>query len=117
MVTKRIIKKKLDDYISRLQKDVAVDQVYLVGSWAKGKAAKDSDIDVLVVAKAFESMNMDKILTILYKNSGGMGLELDLLPATNNELKNASKLTTLGAIREDKKILLFDRKEAKFDIL
>lgn len=106
MDTKHTITGKLKEYISRLKKDIPIEKAYLVGSWARGKAKRDSDVDIVLLSKAFEKMDFDDRLTFVYKNTIGMDLDMHIHPVTEEEYKSASILTSLGMMRKDKKISL-----------
>lgn len=47
------VNKAIRDYISLLKKDIPVEGVFIFGSYAKGKAKKDSDIDIAVISNKF----------------------------------------------------------------
>lgn len=87
-------------------REIPVDKAYLIGSWANGKAKKNSDVDLLVMSSAFEKMDFDERLKILYRNSAGIDFDMHIHPTTWEEYANASVLTSLGRMRIDKKISL-----------
>ena len=45
-----ITPEKIDEIVERIVEAVHPHRIYLFGSWAKGTAKKDSDIDLLIVA-------------------------------------------------------------------
>ncbi len=51
---KRELDKRLQTIGSRIKKEYSAERVILFGSYAKGKATKDSDVDLLVVAPTKE---------------------------------------------------------------
>lgn len=106
MDTKRIITQELKKYISRIRKEIPIEKAYLVGSWARGKAKNDSDVDLLVLSKAFDAMDFDKRLSVVYRNTDGIDFDLHIHPVTRAELEKASTLTSLGMMRVGKKIAL-----------
>lgn len=106
MVTQKNITIKLKRYLKKVRDEVEIDKAFLVGSWAKGKASEESDVDLLVLSDTFKDMDMDQRLSLLYRKTVGMGLELHIHPVTRKELESASRLTSLGMIRMDKKISL-----------
>ncbi len=58
----RIIK----EYIKKLEEmNIIPLKVILFGSYAKGEAREDSDIDLIIVSKDFEKMNIRERLEIL----------------------------------------------------
>ena len=106
MVNQRTVKVIVSKYLRGIRGQVPIDQAFLVGSWADGKASKDSDVDVLLVSKRFAKMDPDERLRILYKNTVGFDLDLHLHAVTEKELKSASELTSLGAMKRGIKISL-----------
>jgi len=54
----KIIQKKISAYLDLLHQDkMPIQKVVLFGSWAKGTARKDSDIDLCIVSKNFEKLD------------------------------------------------------------
>lgn len=50
----RIVKRKIKQYLNTLKlKHIEVISTYLFGSYAKGNATEDSDIDIAVITKKF----------------------------------------------------------------
>ncbi len=48
------IKKKVEKYLEEIKKhQISIFKAYLYGSYAKGKARKDSDIDVAIISPDF----------------------------------------------------------------
>ncbi|MBI3385263.1 nucleotidyltransferase domain-containing protein [Candidatus Gottesmanbacteria bacterium] len=106
MVSQRIVKKNLIAYLKKLKAKIVVDRAYLIGSWAKNQAKKDSDVDLLILSHAFSNLDQDERLRILYRQTAGIDFDLHIHAVTPEELKNASRLTSLGAMEKDKKVAL-----------
>lgn len=106
MVSQRTVKKNLIIYLGKLKTKIAVDKAYLVGSWAKNQAKKDSDVDLLILSAAFSNLDQDERLRILYHYTTGIDFDLHIHAVTPEEFKNASKLTSLGVMEREKKISL-----------
>lgn len=47
------INKSIKDYVEVLKKDIPIQRVVIYGSYAKGKAKKDSDIDLAIISPKF----------------------------------------------------------------
>jgi hypothetical protein len=59
VATRRQIETIADDYVRNLQKrGIRVQQVILFGSYARGEAADDSDIDMAFISDDFEKYNI-----------------------------------------------------------
>jgi hypothetical protein len=87
-------------YIAKVKKEVPVKQVILFGSFATGKAKKDSDVDLVILSERFAKMDEDQRLRILYRNSVGFPYNLHAYGFTTKEFNSASPLTTLSEIKE-----------------
>lgn len=60
-------------------------KIILFGSAARGDAAADSDVDLLIVMP--EGIHRRKTARSLYKHLGETGIPVDILVATPNDLK------------------------------
>lgn len=47
------INKAITEYINALKKEIPVERAVLYGSYAKGNAKKDSDIDLAIISSTF----------------------------------------------------------------
>jgi predicted nucleotidyltransferase len=88
--------KSLDQFLHNLPKSIRVEEVIIFGSYLEGNATEDSDIDVYVVSEDFENQDEDQRLRTLYKAARFIEPEVHPWGVTNEELKKASRLTTLG---------------------
>lgn len=99
------IKPAVNKYLKKLKEDLRIEKVILYGSFAEGKASKDSDVDLIVISPSFARMDDDERLKLLYRKSVGFPYDLHVYGLTAKEFDSASPLTTLGEIK--KKGLLF----------
>ncbi|MBI2129279.1 nucleotidyltransferase domain-containing protein [Candidatus Woesearchaeota archaeon] len=72
----------MEDLINSIQAKANISAVILFGSYAKGAAAKKSDIDVLVVGKV--KTGIDKIAKEIYAK---YGKEINMVMMASNEFK------------------------------
>ena len=56
-------------YASHLQNELRVSDVYLFGSYVRGAAHRDSDIDIAVVSDSFTGDPIDDLTTLLLLKS------------------------------------------------
>jgi len=103
------IKPALDNYLSKLRTNLKLDGVYLYGSWAEDKATPESDVDILVLSHDFSRMSEDDRDRILYRFSACFPLDLHIYGLTPDEYKSASRLTTIGSVRDSGKLILLDK--------
>jgi len=102
MVQKKV-RKLIQVYKKDLEKKIKVSKVILFGSYARGKATEDSDVDLVILSKDFSKMRIDKRLDLLQRerrNPLTHDFAMDIFGYTPAELAKASPLTTLGEIKE-----------------
>ncbi|MBI5358113.1 nucleotidyltransferase domain-containing protein [Candidatus Amesbacteria bacterium] len=99
------IKDNLKNYLERLNYRIPLDKAYLYGSWAKGRGTLESDVDLLILSAHFEELSPEDRDRLLYRLSAGIPLDLHLFGLTPEEYNSASRLTTVGAIRDSGKAI------------
>jgi|SRR3989344_3773506 len=93
---KKTIRKYIDLYVKRLQKDVALEKVIMYGSYITNNfKEKESDIDLLVISKKFKKLSEDNRLKLLYGKTVGLPIDLHIYGFTPDEIKNVSPLRSL----------------------
>ncbi|MBI5620684.1 nucleotidyltransferase domain-containing protein [Candidatus Gottesmanbacteria bacterium] len=98
------IKPAIIDYLSNLRTSIRVDKALLFGSFVRGDATPESDLDMLIISKDFAPLNEDERLRILYRASVGFPRDLHVYGVTPEEFQQASPLTTLGNVRSQQTI-------------
>lgn len=91
---------KLEKIISTIIEIIDVDKIYIFGSYARGEATEDSDIDMYIIVKEEENINtrnkynniLVKIKNNLYNNNVYPKGGLDLLLNDNKEFDNKKKI-------------------------
>lgn len=94
------VEPEVKQYLKRLKKKLPIEEVILFGSFAKGRARRDSDIDLIILSKKFAHLSDDERLRILYRTSVGFPYNLHAYGFTPEEFYSASPLTTLGEIKK-----------------
>jgi uncharacterized protein len=97
------IKPIIDIYINEVKNVIKPEKVILFGSYAKGMADEESDIDLLIISKDFNGKTSDKrhsLLSKAYLNQEKREKSIDYFGITPEEYNNASTLTTLGEAKE-----------------
>ncbi|HBY57987.1 MAG TPA: nucleotidyltransferase domain-containing protein [Candidatus Atribacteria bacterium] len=84
-------KKELEKY------NIHPERIILYGSYAKGNAREDSDIDLVVISSDFENMNLRERLEILGLAAGNVFEPIEALGYTPQEVLE-KKETFLEAI-------------------
>ncbi len=97
------IRASLNSYLNRLRNQLPLEKVYLYGSWAENRATQESDVDLLILSPYFNKLSEEERDRLLYRLSVGIPLDLHLYGLTPEEYKNASSLTTIGAVRDSGK--------------
>jgi uncharacterized protein len=84
-------------FAERLRADLGAEHVYLFGSHATGRAAPDSDFDLIIVSRAFEPIRRVQrgvgIRDLFYEVGGNA--PLDLICLTPEEFESAKGRVTL----------------------
>lgn len=109
----KIVREQLNKYLEKVNSIVPIDEAYLIGSWARGEQKVDSDVDLLILSNSFSKMGYDERLKILYRFSVGIDFDFHIFPLTRREFSKVSPLTSIGAIKKDKKVLMFESGQAK----
>ncbi len=95
------IKSSINKYLRNIQRDLVIDQALLYGSFARGNATANSDVDLLILSRNFAKMDEDKRLEFLYRKSVGFPYNLHVYGLTPHEYQSASPLTSLGAVKSE----------------
>jgi len=90
------IRKSIDNFIELLMKEIPVEQVILFGSWAKGRAKPESDIDVIVVSTAFSRKKHIDNMQYLFRRAAKVDSRIEPIPAVPNEITHPDERTFLG---------------------
>ena len=79
----------LDKYCQTISQDanLAVEQIYLFGSHAKGTTRKDSDIDIAVISDQSSANSHNYRLNLLRKRKG-ISYSIEPHPLTQQDLNN-----------------------------
>lgn len=86
--TEREIKEIISRYAVELEKSgIKSPQIFLYGSYAKGNAREDSDIDLIVVSNSFERMNIRERLELLGVAAGKVFEPIEALGYTPDEIE------------------------------
>ncbi len=80
--------KIVERYAAALQADLILDAVYLFGSYARGDAASDSDIDVLVVSPDFSADIIENQMLLL-RARRSIDLRIEPHPIRSQELEQS----------------------------
>jgi predicted nucleotidyltransferase len=91
--------KELDQKLSdSLNENV---EVTLFGSQARGDAAEESDIDVLVLLPSLEKSTLDTVLEIAWEVGFEAGKVISVIPATHDEMKLLSASPFFQAVKRE----------------
>ena len=96
------IRNIISDYVKELQKKLPVNRVILFGSYAHGRPAKGSDIDIAVVSDKFSGMDDIKRIMLLsdYARRIKISVDIDPIGFTEDELENSDYFEIGGEIVE-----------------
>lgn len=94
------IQTPLTQFRTRVSQHIHIDELILFGSYARGEATVDSDVDVIVVSKEFEGVDEDDRLQMLYEVSRDLSPDFQPWGFTPAELAAKSRLNLVGAARD-----------------
>ena len=99
-MTKRTINKKIVSIINQYRKEleasgIRVKKILLYGSYARGKARKDSDIDLVVISDDFKNMDLFERHSLLGRARVNISHPMEILGYTEEELAQTQKGTFL----------------------
>lgn len=76
----------IQDFLTMLKKEISVEKTYLFGSYASGEAHGDSDVDLAIISRDFESMSPLDRLVLLGKIAWRAGTpEIEAIGFTPDE--------------------------------
>lgn len=78
---------------------ISVERVILYGSYAKGKARADSDIDVAVVSKDFGKDRVEEGMS-LFRIAGGIDSRIEPVPFSLKQYENDTWVPLIYEIRK-----------------
>ncbi|NCO88363.1 hypothetical protein AUK04_02915 [Candidatus Roizmanbacteria bacterium CG2_30_33_16] len=93
---KKTARQYLIKYLNRITTEIKPERVLIYGSFLTKKYNKESDIDLLIIAKQFETVNEDDRLKMLYRLSVGIPLDIHIYGITPKEAKQVSSLNSLS---------------------
>ena len=97
MITDKSLINRICDYVSKVDAELGVEKAFIFGSTAKGNRLKESDVDLIIVSKAFKGMPLPKRLYLLQK-LWRYPEELQALAYTPEEFEKASERLMLKEI-------------------
>ncbi|MFH1829963.1 MAG: nucleotidyltransferase domain-containing protein [Pseudomonadota bacterium] len=105
MAQKKNIKEIVDRFASLLAKEIHLQEIILFGSYASGRAHKDSDIDLAVVSPDFGQRNEMEEMTYLLKRAHEIDLDIEAHPFNPRELKSPHKSSFAYEILRNGKVM------------
>lgn len=75
---------------------IKVKKIILYGSYAEGRASKDSDIDLLVVSDNFKDMDLWERLTLMGRARIGIKRPIEIIGVTEKEFMSENFGTFIG---------------------
>lgn len=86
-MAKKRIKNLLNEFIRLLEKQITIEMIVLYGSYAKGTATSWSDIDLIVVSKAFHGGTKEDYL-LLSRTARKITPQIEAIPFRPRDLEN-----------------------------
>lgn len=98
MIEKDIIKKELSGFYNLIKETYPVKKIILYGSYAKGVATKDSDIDVGVIVDLPDSVDKVEITSHLFHIARRIDTHIEPFCILWSEYKNHERGSILAEI-------------------
>ena len=100
-MSKKKVTKEMIEGIREFKKRIKADKVILFGSYATGRAGRDSDVDLILVSRKFEGRGFHSRFKGLWLK-WNLGMPVDFIPYTPKEFKRLSKKVSIvsEALRE-----------------
>jgi uncharacterized protein len=70
------VQSNVEEFVQKLKGSIRISAAYLFGSYAKGTATPDSDIDVLILSPDFSEDRLENLL-LLMKARRGINLQIE----------------------------------------
>jgi predicted nucleotidyltransferase len=94
-------------FAAELKKEIPIDKIFLFGSYAKGSAAPDSDIDIIVVSPFFSRGRYITHMQYLFRKASHIDSRLEPIPASPADIVNPDKRLFLGQVIPSAKVYNF----------
>ena len=99
------IKKTLDAYVQALAKEINVKSAFVFGSYARGKATEDSDVDLLVIMDHDKPRNVDQAIAIRLQTDAPFPMDLLVKRPSEVAERLAMNDTFIMGILDDGEVL------------
>jgi hypothetical protein len=114
--TKTRIRQLARELIKKLESEITVDKVILYGSYARGDARADSDIDLAIISRNFARLDPIQRIQVIARHQVGCDTRLAPFGYSLGEYNRAQPWTLLGEIKRTGKVIYARRKrQAKRD--
>lgn len=98
-MAKKLLIKIIKRFVAALSKEgITIDKIILYGSYAKGKARPDSDIDVAVVSRDFGKDRTEEGM-LLFRIAGEIDPRIEPVPLSVESYKNDTWVPLIYEIR------------------
>jgi predicted nucleotidyltransferase len=92
--------KVIKEFVNALKREgITIDRVILYGSYAKGNALPDSDIDVAVVSKNFGKDRVEEGMN-LFRIAGKIDPRIEPVPISSKSFENDTWIPLIYEIKE-----------------
>lgn len=103
------VRRQIKAYIEKVKKEWPISAVFLFGSYGKGKAKKDSDIDLAIVSSKFKQEPTFETLERLQAFKWGIAPDIEPLAFNEQAFRRASPLDFAGGVVKKEGILIYQK--------
>ena len=102
------VKKRIEDFITSIKDDgIKVNKVVLFGSYAKGEAREDSDIDLCVVSDDFGKDRISE-MQYLFKKATKIDPRIEAIPFSSNRFSYDDNSPMIYLVKKEGIIMIED---------
>jgi predicted nucleotidyltransferase len=105
VATEAELGKAIGEFVSLLERGIRIEAIILFGSYARGTAYEDSDIDLAVISPDFEALPLNKRQEVIARLSVHRPWDISPIGYPSSEYHNPGRHSFLGEIIRTGKVV------------
>lgn len=103
------VRRQIKAYIEKVKNEWPISSVFLFGSYAKGKAKKDSDIDLAIISSKFKREPAFETLERLQSFKWNLAPDIEPLAFNEKTFRQAGPLDFEGGVIKKEGVLVYQK--------